>query len=154
MADIDRDKQLKAMLERLSPDTQRTIAATFADQAGRVILGSRLGDALKTALDQQAGEREREEAYHWARSIATKNHTACGQNVDWRRQAEHFVAAACVNALAPERPDAWKAAIHARMADNCMQLAGDDGIPDLPARQYRAATAIAGGPVGDRRPAG
>ena len=154
MADITSDQQLRAVLEQLPAASQRTMAAIFADQVGSLIRDPRLRDALRTALDHGTGEQERRKAYHRARSIATENYTACGQNVDWRQQAEHFVAAACVNALAPDRPDAWKAAIHARMADNCMQLAGDDGIPDLPVKQYRAAAASGSDPVGDQCPAG
>jgi len=147
MVEITSDPELKVALKQQDPGRQRAIAALFADQVSNLIQDDRLATALTTALDQQAGDQERQDAYRMARSIATENYTACGQNVDWKRQAEHFVAAACVNALAAEKSEfqdrAWKAAIHARMADNCRQLSGDDdGDSDLPARQYQAATAF------------
>ncbi len=147
MVEITSDQELKAALKQQNPHRQRAIAALFTNQVNNLIQDSRLTKALETALDDQAGEQERQDAYRMARSIATENYTACGQDVDWKRQAEHFVAAACVNALAQEKTEyqdrAWKAAIHARMADNCRQLSGDDDADsNLAARQYQAAAAF------------
>lgn len=150
MTEITNDRELKAAVDRLEPAAQRALAAQFAGQVRDLIRDPALARALDTALAPDAEKSDRESACRTARTIATASYTACGQDVDWNGQAEHFVAAACAAALCAERSDtgnpAWKAAIHARMAANCRQLASaDENRDDLVRRQYQAATAFAAG---------
>ena len=149
MTEITNDRELKVVLDRLDAAAQRRLAAQFTSQVRDLIHDPGLSQALETALDPDADDSMREAAWRNARAIATASYTACGQDVDWNGQAEHFAAAACALALSPARETegsiAWKAAIHARMADNCRQLAGGgSGQSDLIREQYRLAAGFSG----------
>jgi hypothetical protein len=112
----------------------------------------RLMNALKVALLPESSDEELKDAYKVAKSIATTTYTACGRDADWGLQAEHFIAAACAAALTPDALTsenlniAWKAAIHCRMAKNCLLIESDsievEGEAD---RQYRLTEAFLAG---------
>ncbi len=66
------------------------------------------------------------------KAYSVQTFTACGRDADWASQAEHFVAAAALAALLPEKQLpatntvlAWKAAMQARMAKNCEMILND-----------------------------
>lgn len=101
------------------------------------------------AMEPDAEDEEREEAYKAAKSIAVQTYTACGRDADWDAQAEHFVASACSAALTPDalitekQNLAWKAAIQARMAKNCMMIGSGEGEVDNEAViQYEIAEEV------------
>jgi len=128
MQNISNDQELRAALDRLSIDQQRVIGARFVNNVGGMDIDPSLTKAMNIAMQPDSIPEDREDAYKAAKSIATKTYTACGQDVDWQAQAEHFVAAACSVVLAPKNLSsevsniAWKAAIHARMAENCLMM--------------------------------
>ncbi|MFZ0257713.1 MAG: hypothetical protein WAN46_19200 [Gammaproteobacteria bacterium] len=87
---------------------------------------------ISVALDRNAGEKEREDAYNTARSIATEMFTHLGEELDPDRQALHFLATAATYCLLPDRlkPDycrkqraPWAIALHTRMARCWSQMA-------------------------------
>ena len=146
MQDISNDKELRAALDRLSIEQQRVIGARFANSVSGINIDSSLTRALDIAMKSDSTPGDREDAYKAAKSIATRSYTACGQDVDWQAQAKHFVAAACSVVLAPEGLSseisniAWKAAIHARMAENCLMMETESGNSEGQARrQYEIA---------------
>jgi hypothetical protein len=146
MPSITNDQQLRAALENLSVQQQRTLGARFAGSVSGISEDPRLQKALETAMNTGSSEQELEDAHKIAKSIATKTYTACGRDADWIAQAEHFFAASCTAALTPDSlasPDinlAWKAAMQARMAKNCMMIQNDAGELDNEAqKQYRLA---------------
>ena len=102
---------------------------------------------FETGLRTDASESEIDDAYRAAKAWSTKTYTDCGKDTDWLAQADHFVAAAVAAALTPDNmlPDnktnrAWKAAMHARMANNCELVEGDGNAHlDEVQRQYEIA---------------
>ena len=150
MSSIANDQQLRTALNNLSTQQQRALGARFASSVGGLSEDTRLMKTLETAMNPDSSERELEDNYKIAKSIATKTYTACGRDADWLAQAEHFFAAACTAALTPDSlatPEinlAWKAAIQARMAKNCLMIENDAGEIDNEAqKQYRLAEEFA-----------
>lgn len=128
MPRITNDQELRAALDRLSIEDQRTIGLLFAGNIKIPKMSPALQKALDLALDADNGDQERELAYKTAKSVAANTYTACGRDTDWEAQAEHFVAAACSAALAPEAKlmpatdPAWRSAVQSRMANNCLMM--------------------------------
>ena len=146
MIEISNDQQLRSTLYSLSLAQQRAVGALFANSVGEPGKEPLLGHVLAATLDREMSEAERDEAFKLAKSIATKTYTACGRDADWQTQAEHFVAAACSAVLTPGQqvdPEinlAWKAAIQARMAKNCLMMESDSAEIDNEAqKQYKIA---------------
>ncbi len=146
---IKNDQELKAALNALSSDQQRILGARFTESVVKLTDNSRLASALKVALDPESDVGALNDAYKVAKSIATKTYTACGRDADWALQAEHFVAAACAAVLTPDAlttetfNSAWKAAIQARMAKNCMMIENDSGeVENEAEKQYRITSSF------------
>lgn len=150
MATIRNDKDLRELLERLPVDQQRRIGLKFAENLAHLSRDERVKRAIETGLRAEASEAELEDAYRAAKAWATKTYTDCGKDTDWLAQGDHFVAAAAAAALTPDSmlPDnktnrAWKAAMHARMANNCELVESDDHSRlDEVQRQYEIASAF------------
>ncbi|MES9962428.1 MAG: hypothetical protein ABW116_02715 [Candidatus Sedimenticola sp. 20ELBAFRAG] len=146
MASISNDQQLRAALDNLSVEEQRAIGARFAQSVSGLTSNSHLSKALDTAMEPDPTDEERAEAYKAAKSIAVQTYAACGKDADWEAQAEHFVASACQAALTPDtlivekQNLAWKAAIQARMAKNCIMISSGEGDIDNEALVQYAIT--------------
>ena len=147
MATISNDQELRTQLNNLPDDQQRIIGARFAESVIHLSKDERVNRAISTGLRPDAGPDELEDAYRGAKSWATKTYTDCGKDTDWLAQADHFVAAATAAALTPAHlmPEttnrAWKAAMQARMANNCELVEGaDDAHTDEAQRQYAIAS--------------
>ncbi|MCG8426343.1 MAG: hypothetical protein MI754_03180 [Chromatiales bacterium] len=143
MTTITNDQELRSALDTLSLEQQRAVGARFANSIAALTNNPRLTKCLENAMEPDASSEEREEAYKAAKSIAVKTYTACGRDADWTAQAEHFVAAACAAALTPDslitekQNLAWKAAIQARMAQNCMMIENGEGeVENEAIKQY------------------
>ena len=131
MAIISNDQELRTLLNNLPDDQQRIVGARFAESVIHLSKDERVNRAISTGLRPDVGSDELEDAYRGAKSWATKTYTDCGKDTDWLAQADHFVAAATAAALTPDglltekANRAWKAAMQARMANNC-ELVEDD----------------------------
>ncbi|PLY15396.1 MAG: hypothetical protein C0631_07165 [Sedimenticola sp.] len=143
MGKITNDQELRLALDTLTTDQQRALGALFAQSVAALGNNPRLNKNLDMAMAADATEHDREDAYRTAKSIAVKTYTACGRDADWSAQAEHFVAAACAAALTPDalitekQNLAWKAAIQARMAQNCMMIENSEGdVENEAVKQY------------------
>ncbi len=151
MATISNDKELRDLLEKLSVEQQRLIGLGFAKSLVHLSRDERVKRAIETGLRTDTSESELEDAYRAAKAWSTKTYTDCGKDTDWLAQADHFVAAAVAAALTPNSmlPDnktnrAWKAAMHARMANNCELVEGEGGAHlDEVQRQYEMANDFA-----------
>lgn len=144
MPSITNDQQLKSALNSLTLPAQRALGILFASSIQLSAADAGLKKTMEMVIGSNYAESERELGYKTAKSVATKTFTACGSDTDWETQAEHFVAAACSAALIPEGQisthsnPAWKAAIQARMANNCLMMEKDFDEPqNEAARQYR-----------------
>ncbi|WP_275096406.1 hypothetical protein [Sedimenticola hydrogenitrophicus] len=149
---ISNDQALKNALNGLSREQQRLLGARYTQSVSALVDNPRLMNALKVALLPESTTEELKDAYKVAKSIATKTYTACGHDADWGLQAEHFIAAACAAALTPDALTtdnlnaAWKAAIHSRMAKNCLMIDSDSIEAEGEAeRQYRLTEAFLAG---------
>ena len=149
MPSIVNDQQLRSALDNLTTQQQRNLGAQFASSVSDVSEDSRLRGTLEKAMNPGSSTQDLEDAHRIAKTIATNTYTACGRDADWLAQAEHFFAAACAAALTPDSlvtSDinlAWKAAIQARMAKNCLMIENDAGEVDNEAqKQYQIATAF------------
>jgi len=131
MATISNDQDLRKLLWKLPMDQQRIIGARFAQSVVHLSKDERVNRAISTGLRADASADELEDAYRAAKAWSTKTYTDCGKDTDWLAQADHFVAAATAAALTPDglltekANRAWKAAMQARMANNC-ELVEDD----------------------------
>ena len=150
MTHIANDQDLRNTLNALSTERQRAIGARFAASVGGAARDPRLKKVLEIVALLESPERE--DAYQTAKSITVQTYTACGRDTDWAAQAEHFVAAACVAALTPDSSLtgstnlAWKAAIQARLANNCLMMENDDAAQDNEAqRQYKITEKFSAG---------
>ncbi|TVQ90662.1 MAG: hypothetical protein EA400_05960 [Chromatiaceae bacterium] len=146
MATIRTDQDLRRLLLKLPAEQQRFIGLRFAESVEHLCRDERVRRAIATGLRPDATAAELEDAYRGAKAWATKTYTDCGKDTDWLAQADHFVAAAVAAALTPDQllaektNRAWKAAMHARMANNCELVeAADDSHGDEVQRQYAIA---------------
>jgi hypothetical protein len=146
MATISTDKDLRDLLERLPVDQQRIIGLKFAQSLIHLCRDERVKRAIETGLQADTSTVELEDAYRAAKAWSTKTYTDCGKDTDWLAQGDHFVAAAVAAALTPEHlmdkktNRAWKAAMQARMANNCELVEGDGNAHlDEVKRQYEIA---------------
>ncbi|WP_058558119.1 hypothetical protein [Thiohalocapsa sp. ML1] len=146
MPSISTDQDLRTLLNKLPAEQQRIIGARFAQSMLHLSRDERVNRAIDTALRADATAGELEDAYRAAKAYATKTYTDCGKDTDWLAQADHFVAAAIAAALTPDAlltektNRAWKAAMQARMANNCELVENDaDAHTDEVQRQYAIA---------------
>jgi hypothetical protein len=146
MPTISNDQDLRSLLHKLPADQQRIIGARFAQSVLHLSRDERVNRAIDTALRAESTPGELEDAYRAAKAYATKTYTDCGKDTDWLAQADHFVAAAAAAALTPDAlladktNRAWKAAMQARMANNCELVESDDDThADEVKRQYAIA---------------
>ncbi len=151
MPTITTDSALRQWLDQLSADQQKLIGVQFVNSVAHLCQDERLRRALDAVLSPNADTVALEDAYRTAKARATKTYTDCGKDTNWLAQADHFVAAALAAALVPEHllserssNRAWKAAMQARMANNCELMEGEIATSGSEAeRQYAIAQSFA-----------
>lgn len=138
MSAISTMKEFKDALETLSLDQQRIIAARFVADVLDLTDDESLKHAQQIAARRDASPEELMAAYHAARHVAVKSsiHSEW-ELVDWHKQAQHFVAMACAESLAPAhqgvkwRHLAWNVAHHCRMARTCASVDHEQEHPSF-----------------------
>jgi hypothetical protein len=152
MTTIHSDKDLRLILDRLSPEQQRRIGGMFIENALDLCDDARIRHAIQVAMDPEYSEEERKDAFHSANSYAVSTYTECGRDTDWTRQAAHFigVAATCLLSGDEQGGDgnlAWKVAMHVRNARNCALIEHEGGsdVDDEAECQRRIAGEFAEG---------
>lgn len=152
MTHIQNDQDLRQALERLSPGEQRRIGGMFVQSAVDLCDDVRVRRAAEVAMNPNASEEEREDAFHSVKAFAVHSYTECGRDTDWTRQASHFVGVAAACLLSDDESGdganhAWKVAMHVRNARNCALIAhtGSRGIDAEAERQRRIASEFATG---------
>ena len=146
MPTISNDQDLRSLLNKLPAEQQRIVGARFVQSVMHLSRDERVNRAIEIALRADVSPDELEDAYRAAKAHATRTYTECGKDTDWLAQADHFVAAAVAAALTPQAQlsdrvnPAWKAAVQARMANNCEMVESDDDThADEVQRQYAIA---------------
>ncbi len=133
MTAISNDTEFKAALASLSLAQQRRVGSLFVDNVMDLADNPRLKNALSVAQKPDTPADEFKDAFRTVKSIAVETYTICGKDADWLRQASHFVAAAGAACLVPEEQEsqckalAWTAAMNARMARTCENIAHSKG---------------------------
>ena len=148
MTTIGNDHELRMALDGLTPSQQRLLGGKFVKNVLGLCDDTLVQRAVAVAIDPDAPEAARDDAFRSAKAIAVKTYTDCGKDTDWMSQAAHFVAAAAAACLTPpsqqgDSSAAWKAAMQARMARNCEMIERQDGDTHNEAEtQYRIATEL------------
>lgn len=134
MPKIANEREFREAIASLSSEEERTVSALFLQNLLDVTTDGRMKRVVSVALDKKASEKEREDAYNTARSIAAETFTHLGEQLDPNRQALHFLATAATYCLLPDRlrpyycrkRAPWAIALHARMARCWAQMGHDD----------------------------
>ena len=136
MNQISNDVEFKQALAALSPEKQRTMAATFVAHVLTLSNDERLNRVISIAAVEHAMEDELMNALRSARAATFDSHARCGSEGHWSDQAGYFVARAAVAAVLPAEQSraggaAWQAAMSCRMARTSMLIEGDAGEPSM-----------------------
>ncbi|WP_295388742.1 hypothetical protein [uncultured Thiodictyon sp.] len=160
MAKIASYLDFKNRLNVLPLRAQRQVAAKFIAEVLDLASDPRIDHAVEVAAKRDATAQEIAAAYRAVHAIYVEtNPQADLLEMDFSRQAAHFVAQACLVSLAPADDAgvgyhlAQKVAMYCRMARTCSSMRHDDDAPDFCAlgpivarlvdAQYRVVEALA-----------
>lgn len=126
------------VLSGLAVAEQRQIGARFVAHVLDLTDNPRLTDAQQTAMKPDLSAEELMDAYHVVHTIYVQTHPRSDlSEVDYTKQAVHFITEACLVCLSPTYPEAKlhriaeKAAMYCRMARTCANILHDQDRPDL-----------------------
>jgi hypothetical protein len=129
MATITNVKEFKAALESLSDEQQRVLGAKFIAEVLDLAENKQLKDIQALAANADASIDDLLSAYRQAQSIAVDlSYHGILEPIDFKKQAEHYVAKGCVACLFPLpasakfRHRAWNVAHYCREARMCSNL--------------------------------
>ncbi len=167
MSRLTNVKDFTHCLNALPLSRQRQVAARFITDVLDLRDDPRIRHAVEVAAKDDATPEELEAAYHAVHAIYVESHPQSDlSELDFARQAAHFVAEACLACLSPLylSPSyqqggpcrlAQKVAMYCRMARTCASMHHDDDAPDFSAvgpvvervmqEQYRIAEAVCTG---------
>jgi len=133
---ISSNDDFNKALSSLSLAQQRQVGARFIANVLDLTDGSCTQHAQKIAEKSDVTAEELENAYHAVHSIYVATHPRSGfSELDFRKQAAHFVAEACMVCLAPTYEErhthhlAEKVAGYCRMARICSSIQHEDEYP-------------------------
>ncbi len=149
MPTVDSLDAFKQTLVKLPSARQRLVGARFIGNVLDLVVDHRIRDAQAVASDPAAAAEELRRAYHAAHSAYAENNPRSDlAELDWRRQAAHFVAEACMVCLAPlygevrEHHIADKVASYCQMARICASIRHQGDYPDFQATEEAARKEI------------
>ena len=141
---ITNDKQLREQLGSLDITQERLLAVLLIKSVIHLNSDAEINNIMLIAEDPDSSEAELLNAYKRIKAITTRTYTSCGNETDWKRQAEHFVASAVMACLTPVNQLrqtinlVWQTAMQTRMAKNCEMIERDSAEVDNEAfKQYR-----------------
>ncbi len=136
MDKISSNEAFRKALSSLSLARQRQVGARFIANVLDMTDGSCTEHAQKVAEMSDVTPEELENAYHAVHSIYVATHPRSDlSELDYRKQAAHFVAEACMVCLAPTYEEyrthhlAEKVAGYCRMARMCSSIQHDEEYP-------------------------
>jgi hypothetical protein len=149
----------KNRLATLPLRAQRQLAATFIGEVLDLAKDPRIRHAVEVAAKGDATAEELAATHHAVHAIYVESNPQSDLlEMDFARQAAHFVTAACLVSLSPADSKAapahlaQKVAMYCRMARTCSSMRHDDDTPDFSALgsvverlvegQYRQAEAF------------
>jgi hypothetical protein len=126
MTDINSTREFSEKLASLSLPTQRRVGSEFASDVLSLASDRRLKQVIDIAGKIDSTVEELQMAYQIAHSVYVETQPESGfHELDFKRQAAHFVAQACLICVAPTYSDAkiihlaQKVAMYCRMALTC-----------------------------------
>lgn len=139
---VNNEKEFKAALAALPLARQRQVGALLVQRVLDLCHDARVKLALGAATQTGISDEELVVVAQLARTARIESYTQCGRDTGWTPQAGHFVAAGaecCVRAATEGEQVAWEAAMQARLARTCHDLAqGDGSDTDEASAQYQA----------------
>lgn len=121
MPEITSSESFRQSLSELPIAQQRMVGARFIANVLDLTTDARLENAQETAGRREVDAHELESAYHAAHSAYVENHPRSDlAELDWSKQAAHFVAEACMVCLAPTYSEAQKHHLAEKVAKYCL----------------------------------
>jgi hypothetical protein len=138
MSEVKGHKSFQEVLSGLTVIQQRQIGARFIANVLDLTDEPRLEGAQQIAAKSGVTAEELVDAYHTVHAIYTQTHPRSDlSELDYTKQAVHFIAEACLVCLSPIYQEAKihrmaeKAAMYCRMARTCASIMHDEDQPDL-----------------------
>jgi len=136
MSKITTNEGFVNALSSLSLQQQRLVAALFIKNVLDLTQDNHIIHAQSTAATIDAKAKDLLDAYHSVHTSYVKTNPRSGLNaLDWEKQAEHFVAEACMTCLAPTYPESSKhhlaqiVSMYCLMARTCASINHDGDYP-------------------------
>jgi hypothetical protein len=138
MSQVKGHKSFQEVLSALTVAQQRQISARFIEHVLDLTDEPRLKTAQQTAAKSGVTAEELVDAFHSVHAVYTQTHPRSDlSELDYTKQAIHFIAEACLVCLSPTYQEAKihriaeKAAMYCRMARTCASIMHDEDQPDL-----------------------
>jgi hypothetical protein len=132
------NKSFKETISSLTVTQQRRIAAKFIEKVLDLADERCLENIVKLFSNQDMNAQDLDAAYSRARSIYIDTHPHSGlSELNFMRQAKHFVAEACMTCVAPVYGEAktchlaQKVSMYCRMARTCSNMDHEAESPDF-----------------------
>jgi len=135
---VKTNKDFVKTLVSLSLPEQRYIGAKFISSVLEIIDEPRLKSIMSSININGNSAEELHSAYKMAHAFYVETHPHSGfEEIDFKHQAIHMVAEACVSCLAPVYQEvttihlAQKVAMYCRMATTCWNIPHDQEFPSF-----------------------
>jgi hypothetical protein len=149
MTQINSHQAFQQCLADLPVKTQRQVGALFIRNVLDLTSDPRFRDVLTLLEKPTLTAEELVDGYHSMHALYVQTHPRSDlSRLDYARQAEHFVAEACLICLSPVYEEAKvhhlaeKAAMYCRMARTCAGITHDEEAPQLAHSQEMLAKEI------------
>ena len=136
MSKITTNQNFMDALTSLSLQQQRLVGASFIKNVLDLTKDKNIIHAQSIAATSDAKAEDLLDAYHSVHSSYVKTNPRSGLNaLDWEKQAEHFVAEACMTCLAPAYPEslthhlAQRVSMYCLMARTCSSINHEGNYP-------------------------
>jgi len=123
-------------LASLSLQQQRLVGASFIKNVLDLTEDNHIINAQSIAATSDVKAEDLLDAYHSVHTSYVKTNPRSGLNaLDWKKQAEHFVAEACMTCLAPAYPEAsphhlaQRVSMYCLMARTCASINHEGDYP-------------------------
>ena len=149
MATISTYDDFRDTLASLPLSQQRQVGSRFIANVLDLAQDPRLGQVVEIAGKADVTAEELDLAYRTAHSVYVETNPQSGfAELDFDRQAGHFVAEACMTCVAPTYQEATthhlaqKVAMYCRMARTCSCIAHQANKPDFSSVEVAAAAIV------------
>ena len=136
MSKITTNESFMDALASLSLQQQRLVGASFIKNVLDLTEDKHIIHAQSIAATIDAKAADLLNAYHSAHTSYVNTNPRSGLNaLDWKKQAEHFVAEACMTCLAPAYPEAsthhlaQRVSMYCLMARTCSSINHEGDYP-------------------------